>query len=218
MSVNINEFKIYTEGILVNKNQSGNTITPSQFNIAAHRAQMIVFEKDRQTFLKTGESSDYLNWFLVNTIINPNYLTGFFPYPSNFQHTAGVRSYYNGKEQKVDLVTTNAWGEIQQSELIPATLEFPKYNEFAGKYRFLPRNIGTVMLDYWKEPIKPVWGYTIVNNVAVYNPATSVDFEWAEFALNSVASAYVSIIAQNLKDQQLAQFAEAKSKQNNSVV
>lgn len=218
MPVNINEFKIYTEGILVNKNQSGNTITPSQFNIAAHRAQMVIFEKDRQTFLKTGESSDYLNWFLVNTIINPNYLTGFAPYPSNFQHTCAVRSYYNGQEQKVDLVTNNAFGEIQQSQLMPATLDFPKYTEFAGKYRFLPRNIGIVMLDYWREPRKPVWGYTIVNNVAVYNAAASVDFEWSQFAVEMVAEAYVSIIAQNLKDQQLAQFAEAKSKQNNSIV
>jgi hypothetical protein len=216
--VNINDFKIYTEGILSNKVQSGNTITPSQFNIAAHRAQMIVFEKDRLTFLKTGESSDYLDWFLVNTIINPNQLTGYAPYPKGFQHTAGVRSYYNGKEQKVDLVTNNAWGEIQQSELMPPTLNFPKYTEFAGEYRFLPRNIGTVMLDYWKEPVKPVWGYKIVNNVAVYDPATSVDFEWESFALEMVADAYISIIAQNLKDQQLAQYAEVKGKQNNSIV
>lgn len=216
--VNINDFKIYTENILANKVQSGNTITPAQFNVAAHRAQMIVFEKDRLTFLKTGESSDFLDWFLVNKIINPDILTGYAPYPTDYQHTAGVRSYYNGKEQKVDLVTNNAWGEIQQSELMPPTLSFPKYTEFAGEYRFLPRNIGTVMLDYWREPVKPVWGYTIVNNVAVYDPTTSVNYEWGSFAVEMVADAYISIIAQNIKDQQLAQYAEVKGKQNNSIV
>ncbi len=216
--VNIDYFKKYTEDILANKNQSGNSITPSQFNIAANQAQMIIFERDRLTFLKTGESSDFLDWFLVNKIINPNILTGFAPYPADYQHTAGVRSYYNGKEQKVDLVTNNAWGEVQQSQLIPPTLDFPKYTEFAGEYRFLPRNIGTVMLDYWKEPIKPVWGYTTVNNVAVYNPLTSVDFEWASFSTEQVADAYISIVAQNLKDTQLAQYAELKSQQNKSIV
>ncbi len=218
MSVNVNDFVIYSENILANKVSSGNTITPLQRNVALHRAQMIPFEQDRLVFLKTGESSDYLDWFLKTVIAQPNALTGFLPYPNDYQHTAGVRSYYNGREQKVDLVTNNAWGEVQQSELLTPTLNFPKYTEFAGEYRFLPRNIGTVMVDYWKLPQKPVWGYTIVNNVAVYNPATSVDFEFGDFAVERVSACYISIIAENIRDNQLAQFAQAQKQQNNSIV
>jgi hypothetical protein len=218
MSVNINDFKIYTEDILVNKNQSGNTITPAQFNIAANRAQMIPFEEDRLIFLKTGESSDFLDWFLRNTIVNPDKYTGYVAYPKDFQHTADVRSYYKGRERKVALVANSAWGDVQQSELMVPSLYFPKYTEFANEYRFLPRNIGTVMLDYWKEPQKPVWAYTIVSNVPTYDPIKSVDFEFPSFALERVAEAYLSIIAQNLKDPQLAQFADIKGKENKSIV
>lgn len=216
--VNINEFKVYCENIIANKTQSGNTITPVQFNIAAHRAQMMVFEKDRLMFLKTGESSDYIDWFLKTVTISPNQKTGYADYPKEYQHTAGVRSYYNGGERKVELVTNSAWGEIQQSVLEGPSLLYPKYTEFSGEYRFLPRNIGIVMLDYWKEPQKPFWAYTVVNNVAVYDPVNSVDFEWAQFALEMVADVYIGIIAQNIKDSQLAAYVDNQKKQNNSLL
>ena len=53
MSVNIDSFKRYTE-YLANKKQSGNSLTPKQFNEAANRAQMQVFEKDRAVFISEG--------------------------------------------------------------------------------------------------------------------------------------------------------------------
>ena len=215
--VNVNVFKNFVEAVQ-NKVQSGNSITPLQFNSFAHQSQMLVFEKDRKTFLKTQESSDFLDNFLKTKTLNPSSLTGFAPYPDDFQHTAGVRAYYNGIERPVDLVTNKAWGEIQASELQPATRYFPKYTEFAGEYRFLHRNIGIVMLDYWKEPVKPVWGWTSVNNAPAYNPVTSTDFEWEAFSLNEVASVYLSLIGCNIKDKELEQFSGQFAQQNNNIL
>lgn len=217
MGQNIDVFKKTSEFISA-KVQSGNTVTPAQFPLIADQAQLLPFEQDRLIFLKTGESSDYLDWFLKNTIINPSVFTGYANYPSDFQHTAGVRSYYNGSERTVDLVTNKAWGDIQQSELEPATLLFPKYTEFNSEYRFLPRNIGIVMLDYWKRPVKPIWAYTIVNNVPVYNPTGSVDFEWPEFALNRVMSVYLQLIGINLQSKELLAFSSQFKQENQSIL
>lgn len=217
MSVNINSFKVFVEAIQ-NKNQAGNTITPAQFNSFAHQAQMQVFEKDRLIFLKTGDSSDFIDYFLKSIIVSPNYSTGYLSYPLDFQHTAGVRSYYNGKERPVELIENKAWGEVQASELMMPTKIFPKYTEFSGEYRFLPRDIGIVMLDYWKEPVKPVWAYTIVNNVPTYNPSASVDFEWGAFALNAVASVYLQLCGVNLKDVELSNFSSQFQKETNSIL
>jgi hypothetical protein len=217
MPVNINAFKLFVEAIS-NKSQSGNTVTVSEFEIFCHQAQMQVFEKDRLTFLKTGDSSDFLDWFLKSTTINPSTLTGYAPYPKDFQHTAGVRAYYNKIERPVELVENKAWGEVQASKLFPPTRLFPKYTEFASEYRFLPKNIGIVMLDYWKEPVKPVWGWTIVNNNQVYDPSTSVDFEWADFATNQIASVYLSLIGCNLKDKELEGFSQQFKAENNNLL
>src|ERR1035437_3646120 len=140
MPVSVDVF-VQTSNTLINKVQSGNSITSAQRNLLMDSAQMACYEQDRLVFLKTGESSDFLDWFLKNTIINPSSLTGYANYPTGFQHTAGVRSYYGGKERPVELVDNKAWGEVQASELMGASLIFPKYTEFEGEYRFLPRNI-----------------------------------------------------------------------------
>lgn len=217
MPTNINTFKATSE-VLINKVQSGNAVTPTQFNLLADQAQMLCFEEDRLIFLKTGESSDFLDWFLQNIIINPNILTGYAPYPVDFQHTAGVRCYYNGVERPVELCENKAWGETQASELFNPTRIFPNYTEFNGEYRFLPRDIGIVMLDYWKRPTAPVWNYTIVNNVPVYNPSGSVDFDWEFFAFNRIMAVYLQLVGINLQSQPLLQFAAQFKQEAQSVI
>lgn len=215
--VNVNTFKIFTEG-LANKVQSGNSINDDQRDEFYHRAQMQLFEKDRLTFLKTGESSDFLDTFLVSTTLNPKSSTGYASYPANFQHTAGVRAYLDGVERPVEHVTNNAWGGVQASELNPPTRVFPKFTEFANEYRFLPRNIGIVMLDYWKEPVKPVWGWSDVNNVQVYDASKSTDFEFDSFSMNAVAAIFLSYFGINIKDADLEQFSQQLGSQNNTIL
>jgi hypothetical protein len=217
MPVNIDYFFKLAAGIS-NKVQSGGSFTVDQKNIFANQAQLQLFEKDRLTFIKTGESSDYLTWFLRNVTINPNRATGYFPYPSDFQHTAGIRAYYGGKERPIQKVTTQAWGDIQVSVLQSADRIFPKYSEFADEFRFLPRDISIVMLDYWKTPVKPIWNYSIVNNQQVYNPVGSVDFEFPEFSLNDVMANYLSLIGVNLKDSMLEQFSQQFKAENNNIL
>jgi hypothetical protein len=217
MSVNINSFKVFVQAVQ-NKVQSGNSVTVAQFNAFCHQAQMMVFEKDRHIFIKTGDMSDFLSWFLINAVLNPNINTGYLAYPSDYQHTAGVRSYYNGKERPVELVENKAWGEVIASELMAPSKLFPKYTEFANEYRFLPRDIGIVMLDYWREPVKPIWAFTIVNNKEVYNPTGSVDFEWGAFALNEVAAVYLQLVGCNIKDKELSAFANQFSQESNAIL
>ncbi len=221
MSVNINYFKNFVS-FLQNKNQIGGTVSPAQFNDLANQAQFLIFEKDRQIFLETQQTSDYLELFLKNktTSVHPD---GTLPYPSDFQHTASVRSYYVrpsglSTEITVDPVKNRDWGDIASSQLQQPTKRFPKYTEFKEEFRFLPRDIGTVMIDYFATPIPPVWGYSIVSGRPVYDPATSTDFEFDEFAINNVASVYLQFLGVNLKDMELSNFAGQFKQESNSTL
>jgi hypothetical protein len=137
---------------------------------------------------------------------------------------AAVRKYYvpptggTGKMIPVDDITEEQYGEMQISALMTPTLRFPKYNEFGSTLRFLPRTIGLVELDYFRTPVAPIWAYTTVNNRPVYDPLTSVDFEWSEFSFNSVAAVFLSIIGANLKDNELSQFSQMYKQESNSVL
>lgn len=220
MSVNINTFKTFTE-FVSNKVQSGNTISPSQFNDVADRSQMQLFERDYETFIQTKNISDFLKTFLKNkTTTVPT--TGELSNPSDLQHIASLRSYYvkesGGVEVPVEEARNESWGAISASELLIPNKRFPKYSKFGSVIRFAPKNIGIIMLDYFKRPTAPVWGYTVANNRPVYSAAASTDFEWDEFAMNNVAAIYLSLIGVNLKDSELAMFAQQYKQETNSLL
>jgi len=221
MAVNINTFKIFTE-FVANKSQQGNSVTISQFNLVSNQAQMVIFEKDYQTFVKTGEISEYLQTF-IKTINTSVPVTGTYSLPSDYQHMSAIRHYYipvdgPGGMIPVNGVDVEEWGLAQISKLMKPSARFPKYNESANTLRFLPRNIGLIEMDYFKTPVAPVWGYTTVSNRPVYNPLTSTDFEWDEFALNTVSAAYLAIIGCNLREQELGAFANQFKAETNSIL
>lgn len=217
MAVNINEFKLFTEYVS-NKVQSGNSTTIPQFNELCHRAQMQVFEKDRETFIATGVASNFLQSFLTLLTQQVNPVLGTIPYPTDYEHTSAARSYYNGNEYPIDLIENTKWGDVLISALNPPTLRFPKYAQFGNEYRFAPKNIGTVFIDYFRTPLRPIWAYTVVNNRPVYDSANSIDFEWDEFAFNNVAAMFLSLNGVNLKDTELAQFSQMYKQETNSVL
>ena len=222
MSVNVNYFKEYYE-LIARKTKGGNTLTPEQFNKNANQAQLAVFEKDRNIFLQTKQASDYLSYFLRTYTGAVDSLTGFVPYPNDWQHTASVRAYNvlpNQNSNEIEVMEVNArdWGKIQLSQLNPPVYPFYKYSEFRYEYRFLPKSIGIVMIDYFHTPVIPIWNYTIINDTPVYNPTGSVDFEWSEFAINNVMAEFLQIIGINLQDQVLMAFSKMYKDETNSTL
>lgn len=221
MAVNVNYFKLFVE-FISNKAQSGGTISPSQFNLVANQAQMLVFEKDYQIFLQTESISEYLSLFLKNQTTSVP-ATGLLPYPSDLEHVASIRSYYvrpSGKSSEitVEWVKNSSWGDVVSSQLMEPTKRFPMYSDFSTEIRFAPKNIGSVMVDYFKTPVAPVWGYVSTSGRSVYDAGTSTNFEFDLFAMNNVAAVYLSLIGINLKDGELQSWSDAFTKQTNSTL
>lgn len=219
MAVNINTFKLFVE-FCANKVQVGGTVSPTQFNLLANRAQMQLFEKDRNVFLQTGVSSLFLSFFFKN-ITTGVPITGVLPYPSDFLQTSSIRHYYippSGVaiEVPVEEVENKELGFIGSSQLQIPTKQFPKYSEFNTEIRFLPKNIGIIMWDYWRLPVLPVWGFTVASGRPVYDPTASTNFEWDENFTNEVAAMYLALIGVNLKDGELSSFAQMYKQENNT--
>lgn len=216
MSVNIDSFKRKVEFIM-NKTQSGNSYKPSQFNDICHMAQMQIFEKDYQNFIETENISDYLNVFMKNKVGSVS-SSGEYILPIDLQHLASVRKYLvrpNGKSVMIHVreVDNVSWGLTQLSSLREPSLLFPKYTTKGSKLFFVPKDIGLIELDYFKMPIAPVWGFTIVSGRMVYDPSTSTDFEWDEHSTNLIISIFLPLVGCNLKDQELFNFSQMYKQQ-----
>jgi hypothetical protein len=195
---------------LSNKNQSGN-IKPAQFNISAERCQIEYYNKQYREFQKTREVTDAISIWLVDAIINPD-ASGQVLYPPDYKHVAGIRHirFVNGIATPVSVeeVATNDLGTILMSQVTPPTLKYPKVAYYNTYLQFYPKNVGAIQFDYLRGPIVPVWGYNIVNNRPVYNPATSVDFEAVDGSLNEITMMMLSQLGIYLSSQQVIQYAE----------
>jgi hypothetical protein len=217
--VNVNDFKRFVE-FVSNKAQVGGTITPTLFNETAHRAQMLVYEKDYQTFLQTKELSRFLIKFITSKIYSN--VKGSIAYPSNFQHVSSIDAYYvgenGGKVVGADEVKNESWGRVLSSALYKPTTRFPKFTLMGAKILIEPKSVHTVYLDYLKVPDAPVWGFTVVNNREVYDATTSTNFEFDQYSFNNVAAHYLTLIGMNLREGDLQGFANLYSQQTNSTL
>jgi hypothetical protein len=215
--MSIDEAKRFLE-LLSQKTQSGG-FTPTQFNLAVQRAQMQLYERDYKVWQQTEEVTEAMSYFITSNAPFVVPTTGKLSYPAGYLHTVDVRRYYvpssgNGVQIQCKEVKAADVGEIQISRLTPATLRFPKFVEYDLFWQFYPKNVGNVIIDYFRQPTNPVWGFTIVNGRDVYNPATSTQFEFPDFSHNEIMGVACGYLGINIRDAELLQFAQMFKQEN----
>jgi len=84
------------------------------------------------------------------------------------------------------------------------------YVEDEIEYRLLGtiRNLDC-FIEYLKQPAKPVFGYTTINNgrTIVYDPTTSTDFEWEERMEEAITSRILAQIGLSMNNGTVIQVA-----------
>lgn len=208
--MDINEFKLFCEGV-INKNQSGNTFTPAAFNLNVWRALIGFVQSEYEKYKSTDVVSDVLDSVLVH-LPSPIPQNGQFIFPIDWLHTSSAR-YYSPqvgggfKEINIEEVENRDLGLMLQSDLEGPTARFPKMSHFANYIQFWPYNIGSIMFDYVRFPVKPVWAYTLVNGRPVYDPANSVDIEFSDNYQNAIAFRTLQYMGFNIREMDVVQFA-----------
>lgn len=77
----------------------------------------------------------------------------------------------------------------------------PITKEIGNTFEFLPQDLGSITIEYIRLPVKARIGTSIDTqyNEEVYDPATSVDFEWSPFAQDIlswfIADAYFNYVS-----------------------
>jgi len=216
----IDEAKRFLE-LLSQKTQSGG-FSPAQFNLSADRAQMQLFERDFKSWQANEDVTEALSYFMDDDVPFAVPADGKVLYPSNYTHTVDVRRYYvassgSGTMIPCQEVKAADVGEILISQLRPPTLRFPKFVEYDSHWQFYPKNVGTVIIDYFRRPSTPLWAFTIVNGRPVYDAANSVQFEFPDFAHNEIVGIMCSHLGINIRETQLQEFAEMFKQQNAQV-
>ena len=201
MAININT--VYQKVLaLANKEQRG-YITPQEFNLLADKAQNEIYEnyfhKARTSNAKIkddDQNTDTLEMIeaklspfykeITNTTVTSNVMT----LPTDIYKMVSVRlggaaptaasgepyaTEINRKEEGMLRTTGNL------SALYPLSNNTVYCRISGTTVRFTPdvTNSMPIHVSYYKEPTAPKWDYVVVNEKALYNSNSSVDFELA---------------------------------------
>lgn len=173
---------------ICNKDKSGKTFRPADFNTLAKVAQLDFISKrlgnvkllgpngvpqyGYQSNRKVHEDLRPLIYGPIGIPIQAN--TGLFNYPYNYIWPDAVHKL---DWNPIDEVDSDQYPHVKHSTIYPPTEEYPVVVH-RGPYGFIdPYTIGMFGMSYVRAPRDPQWGYVMDGDTEVYSPANSIDFE-----------------------------------------
>lgn len=223
MPTNVNDFLMFTQ-LCQNKPITGSSVqVGANLNSFMNQAQTVCYNEDRNIFLgipdmeTKGQTTDFLETFLKENIAQIN-IDGDVTFPDDYEHTCTIGHYLNGNYYPVASISMRDYFDISVSQLKMPEPMFSKVAEHANTFKFLPKNLSSVNIQYFKTPVKPIWGFSGGSGRPVYDANTSVNFEWSESYLNRVAGQYLKLIGINLRQEDLDGFAKEFAQINRTVV
>lgn len=198
----INEVKILYDYALRRNKASGRYTIP-QFNEMLDLAQNNVIkdqveEKGIEAYLSDADKSVKL--IKDSTIA---IASGIFPYPNDYLYLDRLSHVWNdggtNRNAPIDILRSYEFDRRANSSLEGPTDEFPIGEYAEGGFKVIPYTISSVKISYLKRPEKPVWGFTVVNDVEVYDSNSSTDLVLHEGEKNKLVYELLTLSGVRLK-------------------
>ena len=232
MAINIDT--VYQRVLAIaNKEQRG-YINPQQFNLFANQVQFDIFEdyffKLSQLEFSQKNNSQYND---LKQLVEEKTR----PFENIHQDMAVVSGttatlptgvyrlgsvFYNNSTNTIKVESIDA-GEIEfvkQLPLVKPTAKHPVYVRTSPTSIVLyPTTVSpvwstsTLNCHFISRPPAVSWGYTEINSVALYNSASSTNFELHESEENTLVIKILALAGISIKDPELMQVAMAKEQQ-----
>ena len=214
---------------LANKFQVGAYLNPTEFNNYANMANIGLLSIDYEQYNQTQKMTDRMKDFIVSRqMMIDGY--GKADYPTNYIYFVSLKTYKreeylalrrscDGRQptQKeyaalpqipIKLTDNDKINNLYYSEIYSPDYVAPRATMYGDYIQFYPTNLGVCVLDYFKKPVTVVWGYTDdIYGLPVYNPTTSVNFEWSENVANALVMEICKYAGVEIRDIDLAKAA-----------
>ena len=155
-----------------NKDQSGKTLKPEQFNVILPAACLEFAKMQRQGYEKNQEVTNAIKHLKVfDSNLTVNATTGIATVPTNYSY--GGQLWYNDsvpQRRKIDLVTDAEFNLRMGSPLRKGTAKKPLAKLVGGYLYFEPKTLGSsVKFSYLKGHTTPVLDYYFdTNDIAIF--------------------------------------------------
>tara|TARA_Y100000592_G_scaffold31773_2_gene50579 strand:- start:738 stop:1442 length:705 start_codon:yes stop_codon:yes gene_type:complete len=207
---------------IANKEQRG-YITPQEFNLFARKAQLDIFENTFHDYkmallkpasaIKIADDVDMLREKISLFRVVGASITG----------STGIISFgdkpIHWLETVYDLDDNKVYEEVDtQSYIYIDSSPNSKISAYTNRPIFYRKKIDTVVIkpstnssdlvcDYITKPVDPNWGYVVVQEKALYNSNTSVNFELHDSEEGSLVNKILELAGISMKKPTLAELA-----------
>lgn len=130
--------------------------------------------------------------------------------------------YDNIKEYRVQMIDNQRWSAYCEHLTKGPTIEKPGITQVNDSFKVAPRKVSVIVIDYYVEPKKATFNYTLSVGVPetgsgdqiIFNPTGNQDLEWPESVRNEFLEELKTWYATYSRDQLLSNI-NAQSKQVN---
>lgn len=124
---------------------------------------------------------------------------------------AEMQARYAGEnliEAVVTKIDTQRWSSCLNHPNKQPTLKNPKIVQDGTGFRIAPKGITSMVLTYYRTPRKAVFGYTLSDDIVIYDPLTSVNLEWSNTLMGEFMARLKKIYAGHVGDGEIYQMAQ----------
>lgn len=135
--------------------------------------------------------------------------------PADYMHLLHMRT----ETARLEIVSDHEVGDRLDSQIITST--FASRQGVGGESMLIPFTTHWLQLypktglaltiTYLRRPAVPVYAYTVVDRVTIFDPITSVNLEWNDEATNRIINRTLSSLGVHLQAADVTQFMEVKT-------
>ena len=237
MAVNINS--VYQKVLALSNKEQRGYITPQEFNLLADMAQNDIYEnyfhEARNSNAKIKDDDQYTDTLeMIEAKLSPFYKestittvsSNVMTLPTDLYKIVSVRlgaaaSSSSGTESYATEINRKEEGMLRKlgsgGALYPLSTNTVYCRISGTQIRFTPdvTNSTPICVSYYKEPTTPSFGYVVVNEKALYNSNTSINFELLSSEEEHLVSRILLLAGGVIKQPDLSQGGASLLQQRN---
>lgn len=218
---------------LVKKDQAG-YLTTTSFNLDIKAANDVLIEYYYILYEQTKKIANALTPFVLEIEVpkaNETQFASIFNYPNDFYHETELKYIKVINDECGQPISTMETIDYLQDNEEGYTLSSPirrpritnkesivRWNRKNNLIYVYPNKVKTLILKYIKKPVTPVYGTTIsvtpTGTFEVFNPLTSVNFEWGQQEAENITDLVLLYQGMELRETAIINFAKSKQKIN----
>lgn len=203
-------------------------LDPAQFNAFANMSNVELFNKYAGVYQNTQQVTDKILPFIKKSVIAIDSANGQMLHPSDYVDRVAVRAfepdallaaqkastdtdpinYFKIPQIDVDTIDNDKLGGRLISLVVPPTKYLPIITFYDNYIQWHPIDTGVGIFEYLRQPVDVVWGYTVgADGLEVYDPTTSVNFEWLWKMRNELIIKICSYFGVSVRAEDLIQYS-----------